>query len=108
VTTKSDKQWMDDITSLGCVVCRNEGHGPTPAEVHHIRATAGMGQRADNTDSIPLCPPHHRLGGYGVAFHAGPAVWQEQFGTELELLSQTRRDVEHMRARLSLLQEEDF
>ncbi|MGU7801363.1 Ref family recombination enhancement nuclease, partial [Escherichia coli] len=33
--TKDDKRWLEDVASLGCVVCRNLGYGATPAEVHH-------------------------------------------------------------------------
>lgn len=45
--TKDDKRWLEDVASLGCVVCRNLGYGATPAEVHHIRKGQGIAQRAD-------------------------------------------------------------
>ena len=36
---------------------------------------------------LPLCPAHHRTGGYGVAVHGtGRAAWQAQYGTWDELL----------------------
>jgi hypothetical protein len=49
----------------GCAVC-----GARPVEVHHERRRGG---RADDRQTIPLCPAHHRtdrksrhvLGGYG-------------------------------------------
>jgi hypothetical protein len=37
-------------------------------------------------DVIPLCHPHHRTGGYGVAFHAGRKIWEKTFGTQRALL----------------------
>lgn len=40
--TKDDKRWLEDVASLGCVVCRNLGYGATPAEVHHIRKGQGI------------------------------------------------------------------
>lgn len=98
MSSKAGKQWMGDIAQLGCVVCRNLGYGETPAEVHHIRTGQGK-MRAKDEDSIPLCPPHHRTGGYGVAYHAGARKWQENFGSELVLLEQTKNDVAALRAR---------
>lgn len=97
---KSDKQWIDDAVQLGCVVCRNLGYGPTPSEWHHIRSGVGKGQRSKHKDGLPLCPQHHRTGGHGVAFHAGPKVWQERYGTEYELLAQTQKDVEQLRKQI--------
>ena len=71
------------IAMLPCVVCNH-----WPVEVHHIRATAGMGQRAGDDEAIPLCVWHHRTG--PQAFHNGPGIFQTLFGTELELLEKTR------------------
>lgn len=82
---KSERDHMSRVADLGCLIC----HGP--AEVHHIRATAGMGQRAAYNETIPLCPAHHRTGGYGVAIHAGKEEWEKCHGTEIDLLSETRR-----------------
>jgi hypothetical protein len=42
--------------------------------------------RASHYDVIPLCPKHHRTGGYGVAIHAGIRKWQENYGNELDIL----------------------
>ena len=91
---KAEREHLNRITSLGCIVCRNNGYYGTPAEVHHIRSGQGIGQRASNYETLPLCPFHHRSGGYGNAFHAGPKVWQEKFGTERELLAQVQELLE--------------
>ena len=48
-----------------------------------------MGKRASNQEAIPLCAQHHRLGGYGIAVHAGRKAWEHNFGTEQELLTET-------------------
>lgn len=95
----SDENSLADVASLGCVACRNAGYGASPAEVHHIRATAGMGQRASHQETIPLCPPRHR----GTANPIVPSIhlqrkrFEREFGTELELLAQTVREVEWLR-----------
>lgn len=35
--------------------------------------------------------------GYGVAIHAGQKKWEENYGTETELLEQTQQEVEELR-----------
>lgn len=86
-------KYLDAVADLGCVVCRNLGHGITPAEIHHLRAGQGMAQRASDALVIPLCPTHHRLGGHGVAIHADRKWFEQLYGPELRLLAQTIQDV---------------
>ena len=85
---KADSLHLSRVAALGCIVCRNQNLGETPAEIHHIRTGQGTSQRADHRKSIPLCHMHHRNGGYGVAIHAGRKQWEKNFGTELRLLEQ--------------------
>ena len=91
--TKAEEEHLQAVAELGCVVCRNLGYGPSPAQIHHVRDGQGMGQRADNFSVIPLCPQHHQHGNYGVAFHAGPEIWQERYGTERDLLKQVQAEL---------------
>lgn len=90
---KSDREYLGRMVELGCVVCRNLGFGASPAEVHHLRSGVGAGQRSDHRRSLPLCPPHHRNGGYGVAIHAGRKAWEKNYGTEEELLIQVQEEL---------------
>jgi hypothetical protein len=90
--TKAEREHMGVVAGLYCIVCRNLRLGESPAEVHHVRYLAGGGQRSGNLDTIPLCPRHHRIGGWGVAYHAGPEEFERRYGTEAELLEQTRRE----------------
>ena len=85
---KADSLHLSHVAALGCIVCRNQNLGETPAEIHHIRTGQGTSQRADHRKSIPLCHMHHRNGGYGVAIHAGRRAWEMKHGTEAELLVQ--------------------
>lgn len=98
--TQSDREWVSDVASLGCVACRNAGYGATPAEVHHIRKGAGMGQRSPHKKTIPLCPPHHRGTENPIvpSIHLQKTRFEREFGTELELLEQTVGEVERLRA----------
>lgn len=91
MSTKAEKQHLGRVAALGCIVCRNEGFGETPACCHHIRAGQGMGQRASDFEVIPLCGIHHQQGGHGVAIHAGQKAWEARYGTERELLTQVRQ-----------------
>ena len=84
-----ESRHMQRVADIGCIVCLNEFGEASPAEVHHI-GSGTMGKRASNYETIPLCPAHHRLGGYGVAVHAGRKEWEKRYGTEKELMEQVR------------------
>lgn len=51
---------LDRLANMGCVLCRYLGAPGTPAEIHHLRASQGLSQRAGDDQAIPLCPEHHR------------------------------------------------
>ncbi|EKP8507632.1 DUF968 domain-containing protein [Escherichia coli] len=87
--TKFDRIWLSRVASLGCIVCKNLGYGESPAEIHHVRTGQGTAQRAGHQQTIPLCCQHHRVGGYGVAIHAGKKTWEKKYGQEIDLLNQT-------------------
>lgn len=82
------KKRMDSLVGLGCIVCRKEAMIFNDAEVHHLRDGRGIGQKKNHDKTIPLCPAHHRTGGYGMAFHAGQAEWELRHGSEIELLNE--------------------
>jgi hypothetical protein len=78
--TKAEKDHMNKVASLPCVVClRLHGpHEPYEVELHHVRRGTGMGQRSSHMEVLPLCPEHHRgntgvhgLGTKGFAKHYG-------------------------------------
>ena len=91
--TKAEKQHYDKLFQLGCIVCSNLGFGYSQPHIHHIRHGAGIGQKSHWSVAIPLCPLHHQNGGYGVALHAGQKTFEENFGTEEELLEETLRKI---------------
>ena len=70
------------VVGIGCLI------DSAPCEIHHIREGVGAGQRNSERDILPLCPLHHRTGGYGIAFHAGPRRFESIYGTERELQAQ--------------------
>ena len=80
---------MARVAALGCILCRRLGYLGTPAEVHHIRTGTGAGRRAKDTETIPLCPEHHR-GDTGLHGMGRKAFERAYRVTELELLAETR------------------
>ncbi|MGI9142080.1 MAG: Ref family recombination enhancement nuclease [Fluviibacter sp.] len=91
MSKKDEKEHYDKLSQLGCIVCLNGGYGFSPCHIHHIRHGAGMGQKSNWNDAIPLCPNHHQHGGYGVALHAGIKEFEKRYGTETELLEQVKK-----------------
>jgi hypothetical protein len=81
----AEKRHLQRVRDLGCIVCGGA------AIAHHIRSgqSSGMGKKASDFHTIPLCGDHHTDGGYGIAYHAGPRIWQERYGSEIDLLVQT-------------------
>ena len=83
------KAWKNKVAALGCILCRHQGLGETPAELHHPRTGLGMSQRASDFDVIPLCPEHHR-GNTGV-HGLGTKGFVARYGlTEADLLAKTK------------------
>ena len=63
-------------------------------QAHH-KTGAGMGLKASDYDTFPLCADHHTMGGRGVAIHAGVPVWEEKYGTQEQHIRETQRKLNH-------------
>ena len=88
MTMNADRAHMGRVAALGCMLCRELGHGQTPAELHHIREGAGMAQRASNYLVVPLCHEHHR--GASGLHGLGTRGFERRYRVdELGLLAQT-------------------
>lgn len=85
--TKAEREYLSAVAELGCFICG------MPAEIHH-KTGAGMGLRASNYDVIPLCPTHHRTGGHGVAVHAGTKTWEQNFGSQADMVKRVKALIE--------------
>lgn len=87
--SNAEKQWLDAISELGCIVCTLLAWPNTPAEPHHLLSG---GRRIGHLHTIPLCPPHHRTGqGNAIARHPTKARFEAAYGSEAELLARTQR-----------------
>ncbi len=76
--TAAQKRHFEKLAELGCIICSG------PAEIHHC--FTGMGSKKNHDNVIPLCPMHHRTGGYGIAIHPNKKAFASNFGSEQELL----------------------
>lgn len=93
-------RYLAEVRSLGCILCRLLGHGPTPASLHHPREGVGGARKANDWLQVPLCPEHH-TGASG--FHAlGPGPFRRRYGVdEYDLLALTIAGVWHARRGLA-------
>jgi len=95
MTTEAEKKYLEQVAQLPCIACAKKGFNTTPVEVHHIREGVGMAQRASHFDTIPLCPFHHRHGAEAV--HVSPETFKDLFGSEEDLVEETRQNVNILR-----------
>jgi len=85
MANKVEKQHMNRVAEIGCILCKHLGLGETPCELHHPRTGTGAGRRASHFDVIGLCPEHHR--GNSGLHGMGRKAFEKYYGiTELELL----------------------
>jgi len=85
--TKQEKNHMNKVAGLGCLICNKMGFPNSPAELHHIKNFTGIGRKANDFEVIPLCPKHHRQ--VKDAYHYGSKCFTEKWGTPEELLEGT-------------------
>ncbi len=89
----SGKRHMGRVAELGCVLCHHLGLGETPAQVHHIRESQGMAQRAGDFLTIGLCHYHHL--GEGGIHGLGTRAFERMYKLdELDLLNMTLERLE--------------
>ena len=87
--TEDQKKFWAAIRASGCIVCRKQGYD-SPAEIHHILSG---GRRMGHDHVIGLCAVHHRgqvNNEEAVSRHPWRTEFEKRYGTELELLEQTR------------------
>jgi hypothetical protein len=96
MATKEEKRWMNDLVEVGCIVCRLNGVY-SPPDIHHVLRA---GKRQSHLFTIPLCPIHHRSGNnneIATSRHPYKREFERRYGTENELLEQTKLFVNELR-----------
>lgn len=86
--TKAERQRLDALARLGCLVCLRAGYHSQP-EIHHIRRS---GEPRKHERTIPLCPQHHR-GQYGV-HHMGRKAFEREHGAQEDMLAEVNNILE--------------
>ena len=83
---------FERVAALGCIACLIDGNPGTPAELHHIRETAGGGQKALDSDVISVCPAHHRGTDHPrtPSIHLDRLAFIAKYGSEKDLLIKVR------------------
>tara|TARA_Y100001951_G_C11243273_1_gene241844 strand:- start:417 stop:731 length:315 start_codon:yes stop_codon:yes gene_type:complete len=87
---KKEKDHMDTVQQLGCIVCRNEYGVFSPAEIHHVY---GKTKKNAHLYVLPLCFRHHREGIDCELFssrHPFKRQFEERYGKEEDLLEQVQ------------------
>lgn len=88
--TAEEREWMDAITTIGCIACLLDGLAGVPGAVHHILRG---GRRIGHLHSICLCDPGHHQNGQDkglISRHPWTARFEARYGTEAELLERSR------------------
>lgn len=91
--TKKEKQWLNKIGELGCIVCRIHHGVFSPASPHHIEGRVKPGA---HFKTIPLCFNHHQADDSYPEYesvHGNKYLFEERYGTQWELLEKTKEIV---------------
>tara|TARA_R110000803_G_scaffold4054_8_gene13909 strand:- start:3298 stop:3585 length:288 start_codon:yes stop_codon:yes gene_type:complete len=83
--SKANKERWAKLREMGCCICmHNEVH------VHHVigHGFGGMGMKAPDDMTIPLCHNHH-TGDNGV--HRNHTEWEAEFECQLVLLDRVNK-----------------
>ncbi|WP_109402775.1 DUF968 domain-containing protein [Proteus terrae] len=72
-----NSQWLQWVKTQPCCVCGQQADDP-----HHIigHGMGGMGTKAHDLFTIPLCRQHHD------ELHRDPKLWEANYGNQIELL----------------------
>ena len=90
--TKAQKDRMDRVASLNCIVCKLYYGLESPGEIHHLVGLKyrSLGKKAKQF--ICLCPAHHRYGSdQHPSIHGQPELFNKRFGSQEYLLNYTNK-----------------
>ena len=96
--TRAERLHMDLVRGLGCIACRQQTGQRTPRERTAIHHCDGKTKEGCHYKTLPLCFDHHQGGaseGQFVSRHPWKARFETEYGTEKELLEQTRLELEY-------------
>lgn len=97
--TAEERQWMDRICQIGCIVCRLTRELFTPCSPHHIEGKTKPGA---HKLTIGLCTRHHQVPDnrkprrWTSRHGDGRAAFESAYMPELDLLEVTRQLVSRL------------
>lgn len=95
--TKEEKEWMNQASQLGCIVCRLYVETISPCSIHH---TDGKVKPGAHLKTIGLCGRHHQIPDNEkpkrwISRHGdGKKAFEREYKTETELIEITRGLIE--------------
>lgn len=98
--SKATQERFTAMSRIGCIVCRVFHNTRSDAHIHHLSGLKyrGMGMKARDDHTIPLCPTHHQYGTKAIpSVHLQPKIFAERYGTQEELLEMTNKMLEAAR-----------
>ena len=88
MASKSEKNALNEIAELGCIICSDIlGKQGSAAELHHVRR---FGAKRATSPVLPLCPEHHRgnSGVHGLGTKGFEIKWGVTYQELLERVNQ--------------------
>ena len=93
--SKSDKDRMNRVASLGCIVCKAFYGVYSPALIHHLTGLKyrSIGKKAK--EYIPICQAHHVDGNKEhPSVHGQPELFKQKYGSQEFLLNYTNKFID--------------
>ena len=85
--TKAEKQYWDEVASLGCIACRIDGYRNQLVSIHHCH---GRTKKGAHMLVLPLCAGHHQNGTGNdknmLAIHPFKRQFEAKYGSQEELM----------------------
>ena len=85
--TKAEKQYWDEVASLGCIACRIDGYRNPLVSIHHCH---GRTKKGAHMLVLPLCAGHHQNGTGNdknmLAIHPFKHQFEAKYGAQEELM----------------------
>jgi hypothetical protein len=87
--TATERRFMNDVASIGCIACLKDGRINPWISLHHID---GRTKPLAHMLVLPLCAGHHQDGTGTdtslIAVHPYKARFEARYGTQIELLAE--------------------
>ncbi len=88
-----DRKHLGKVAMMKCVACRKDKPPRiTRLEVHH-KTGEGMGKKASDLLTLPLCNYHHQSGPKGKGLHKDIYLWEKNFATQDSLILEVHENL---------------